>query len=113
MTTSGPAALDLVQHAESGGNVADRRANHVGAEALDLHVRDSDVELSPVGLRQARALGAWLARRPAELRPEIVLSSPYRQAVATGGPPSTAPAWTCRSSSTSGCASGNSASSTA
>ncbi len=54
-----------------------------GAEVLELRARDADVELSPAGLRQARALGAWLADRPAGERPEYVLSSPYRRAVAT------------------------------
>jgi broad specificity phosphatase PhoE len=83
MITTGPAALDLVRHAESEGNVADLAARRAGAQVLDVRVRDADVELSAAGLRQAHALGGWLAGRPAGERPEIVLSSPYRRAVAT------------------------------
>jgi broad specificity phosphatase PhoE len=83
MTHRGPSALDLVRHAESEGNLADERAQAAGAQALDIGTRDADVELSPTGVRQARALGAWLAALPAGQRPDALLSSPYRRAVAT------------------------------
>lgn len=78
-----PASLTLVRHAESLGNVALRRADEAGHDELDLDVRDADVDLSPNGLRQADALGAWFARLPAEARPTAVLSSPYRRALHT------------------------------
>ena len=76
----GPQELVLVRHGESVGNLADTEARDADAERLDLSARDADVELSPNGHDQARTLGRWLAGLPADQRPDLVLSSPYRRA---------------------------------
>ena len=73
----------LVRHGESEGNVADARAHELGTGRLDLDVRDPDVPLSGTGRAQARALGRWLAARPGDERPTLVLSSPYARALTT------------------------------
>jgi broad specificity phosphatase PhoE len=79
----GPAALWLVRHGESMGNLADDRAHASGAGRLELDVRDPDVDLSDAGRDQARALGRWLAHLPEAERPTAVLSSPFTRARAT------------------------------
>ena len=79
----GPTALWLVRHGESLGNLADAQAQASGAGRLELDVRDPDVPLSPTGESQADALGAWLARLPADERPTTVLSSPFARAAST------------------------------
>ena len=76
----GPAALWLVRHGESLGNVADAQAHASGAGRLELDVRDPDVDLSDTGRAQARALGRHLAGLPAGQRPTVVLSSPFARA---------------------------------
>lgn len=78
----GPEQLVLVRHGESCGNLADAAAQEQGAERLDLSARDADVELSETGRRQADAVNAWL-RDHDSLRPQAVLSSPYRRAAET------------------------------
>lgn len=78
----GPEQLVLVRHGESCGNLADAEAQKRGAERLDLSARDADVELSDTGRRQADAVNAWL-RENESLRPDVVLSSPYRRAAET------------------------------
>jgi broad specificity phosphatase PhoE len=65
------------------GNRADQAARSAASEELDLHERDADVELSPLGRDQAAALGEWLQEAPAAWRPSIVLTSPYRRAAET------------------------------
>ena len=45
--TRGPAALWLVRHAESKGNVADAQATGAGAARLELDVRDPDTPSRP------------------------------------------------------------------
>jgi broad specificity phosphatase PhoE len=79
----GPAALWLVRHGESLGNLADEQAHVAGAGRLELDVRDPDVELSETGVGQARALGRWLAGLPDGERPTTVLSSPFTRARST------------------------------
>lgn len=78
-----PASLTLVRHAESLGNVASRRAYEAQRHDFTLDVRDADIGLSPNGLQQAAALGAWFAGLPDDARPTTVLSSPYRRALLT------------------------------
>lgn len=78
-----PAALSLVRHGESAGNVARDEAEDGGLEIIDIGLRDVDVPLSDLGRRQAGALGHWLARRPEHERPTIVVSSPYLRAQQT------------------------------
>jgi broad specificity phosphatase PhoE len=75
-----PAALWLVRHGESMGNLADAQAHASGAGRLELDVRDPDVPLSDTGRAQARAVGLHLADLPADERPTVVLSSPFARA---------------------------------
>jgi broad specificity phosphatase PhoE len=79
----GPATITLVRHGQSLGNLADDAANQRGADHLDLDVRDADVELSATGERQADALRDWLGSAPDELRPTLVVASPFRRAADT------------------------------
>ena len=81
--SDGPAALWLLRHGQSEGNVERDAAEQRGADALDLHDRDMDVPLSALGERQADALGRWLADLPADRRPDVVVASPYRRALDT------------------------------
>jgi 2,3-bisphosphoglycerate-dependent phosphoglycerate mutase len=75
-----PEKLWIVRHGQSAGNVAREAALAAGHDAIDIAVRDVDVPLSALGLRQARALGDWFAALPESARPEVVLSSPYLRA---------------------------------
>ena len=75
-----PQRLWLVRHGESAGNLAWRVAESRGEHLIEVSPRDADVPLSPLGERQAAALGRWFAARPAEERPTVVLSSPYLRA---------------------------------
>ena len=71
--------LGVVRHGESTANAAADRAEAAGLEVIDIAERDADVPLSPTGEAQARAVGKLLP----ELRPDVVVSSPYRRAVQT------------------------------
>ncbi|MEH3107660.1 MAG: histidine phosphatase family protein [Sphingomonas fennica] len=75
-----PARLWIVRHGESAGNVARDEAHARGAERIELATRDVDIALSSRGERQAAALGTWFADAPAEVRPEVLLASPYVRA---------------------------------
>jgi probable phosphoglycerate mutase len=77
-----PATLTLLRHGESAGNVARDRAESEGAEFIEIEARDMDVDLSAQGHDQADAIGRWLAGSGHAV-PTVVLSSPYRRAVAT------------------------------
>jgi len=68
----------LVRHGESEGNVAATRAERLGAEVIDLDIRDADVPLSETGEEQARALGARL--RALDPAPQVAWVSPYVRA---------------------------------
>jgi probable phosphoglycerate mutase len=78
-----PTRLWIVRHGESAGNVARDAAHVAGETMIDIQGRDVDVPLSPLGERQAAALGRWFASLPAEERPNVVLSSPYLRAQST------------------------------
>lgn len=78
-----PASLWVVRHGESAGNVARDAAEAEGLERLDLSHRDVDVPLSDLGVRQARALGRWIAEQPAEDQPTVLWTSPYVRAQQT------------------------------
>ncbi|HEX6741036.1 MAG TPA: histidine phosphatase family protein [Sphingomicrobium sp.] len=80
MRQNWPERLWLVRHGQSQGNVARDAADESGAHEIDIEVRDVDVPLSDLGLRQAEAAGRWFAALPRDERPEIVLSSPYVRA---------------------------------
>jgi broad specificity phosphatase PhoE len=75
-----PAALWVVRHGESAGNVARDAAEASGAERLELEHRDVDVPLSELGHRQAAALGRWIAGRARDEQPTVVWTSPYVRA---------------------------------
>ena len=81
--TSWPAALTLVRHGESVGNVANERAYSEKAERLDLAVNDPSVELSDLGVRQAEALGKRLGDLPPAEQPTVVVVSTYVRAQQT------------------------------
>lgn len=78
-----PAALWLVRHGESAGNVARDAAERAGLPVIDIQHRDVDVPLSPLGERQSLAVGRWFAEQPDDGRPGVVLTSPYVRAVQT------------------------------
>jgi probable phosphoglycerate mutase len=75
--------LGVIRHGESLGNVAAERAEAAGSETVDIDLPDPLVPLSERGSAQADGIGRWLAGLPAEERPEIVISSPYRRAQET------------------------------
>lgn len=80
-----PDLVYIVRHGESAGNVARDAAIEAGDTRIDLDVRDVDVPLSPLGERQAIAVGKWFGDLPPDRRPNIVLTSPYVRARHTAG----------------------------
>jgi broad specificity phosphatase PhoE len=70
----------LVRHGQSEGNVAAEAADRDALERIDVPARDPDVVLSQTGREQAAALGQWLNDLPADQRPQMVWTSPYRRA---------------------------------
>lgn len=92
-----PERLWLVRHGQSQGNVARDAADEAGLHEIGIDLRDVDVPLSELGLKQAEAAGMWFAALPHRDRPQIILSSPYvrakqtaeiicRQGALAGGP---------------------------
>jgi len=80
-----PERLWLVRHGQSAGNVARDRAQDGGALRIPLAIRDVDVPLSPLGERQADALGRWFASGQGNGLPDVILTSPYLRARDTAG----------------------------
>ena len=80
MSPPPPAALWCVRHGESAANVARNAAYASRSEEVDVRERDASVPLSPLGERQADALGRWWAAQPRDARPTVVLASPYERA---------------------------------
>ncbi|GAA3897949.1 histidine phosphatase family protein [Sphingomonas limnosediminicola] len=78
-----PERLWLVRHGQSQGNVARDLAHEAGSHEIDIDMRDVDVPLSGLGLKQAEAAGRWFASLPLGERPEIILASPYIRAKQT------------------------------
>ena len=78
-----PSALWIVRHGQSAGNAASDQAEAAASDVIDIAERDADVPLSPLGERQARALGRWFTTLPPDQRPSLILSSPYRRAMQT------------------------------
>lgn len=70
--------LWLVRHGESIGNVTATRAESAGLRTIPLDMRDADVPLSPTGVDQSRALGAWLAEHRDAI--DLCWVSPYLRA---------------------------------
>jgi broad specificity phosphatase PhoE len=83
MTSRWPETLWIVRHGQSAGNVARDVADAANSNRICLTARDVDIPLSPLGLRQADALGVWFAESDASQQPEVVLCSPYARAVQT------------------------------
>jgi len=80
MRQNWPERLWLVRHGQSQGNVARDKADAAGHSVIELDVRDVDVPLSDLGMRQAEAAGRWFTTLPVNERPEVILSSPYLRA---------------------------------
>ncbi len=78
-----PEALFIVRHGESAGNVARDAADAAHDLVIRTSTRDVDVPLSPLGERQATALGHWFGALPSDERPTVVISSPYVRALQT------------------------------
>jgi probable phosphoglycerate mutase len=76
-----PSRLWIVRHGESAGNVARRQALESGHHRIEIATRDMDVPLSPLGERQAEALGRWFGGNAEPV--DVVLSSPYLRACRT------------------------------
>jgi 2,3-bisphosphoglycerate-dependent phosphoglycerate mutase len=74
------AELILIRHGQSASNVAFPEADAAGLLESGLTGRDTDVELTPLGVRQAEAVGHWLAGLPADRVPEVAITSPYLRA---------------------------------
>ncbi|MBB4765330.1 histidine phosphatase family protein [Amorphoplanes digitatis] len=74
------AELIVIRHGQSVANVAFPLADEKGLLESGLTGRDTDVELTDLGVEQARAVGRWLAALPAERVPEVVIVSPYLRA---------------------------------
>ncbi|MEO3924775.1 histidine phosphatase family protein [Micromonosporaceae bacterium B7E4] len=72
--------LTVLRHGQSTANVAFAVAEAAGHGETGLVGRDRDIALSPLGERQAAAVGRRLAGLPAGQRPEVVICSPYRRA---------------------------------
>ena len=81
MTPRWPSVLWVVRHGQSAGNVARDEAHASGALRIALTQRDVDVPLSVLGREQAESLGKWFARR--DIRPDVMLASPYLRAQQT------------------------------
>ena len=81
MTPRWPSILWVVRHGQSAGNVARDEADAAGAHRIALTGRDVDVPLSELGREQATALGKWFAKR--DVRPDVMLASPYLRAQQT------------------------------
>jgi broad specificity phosphatase PhoE len=79
----GATELWLVRHGESTANVAAAEAEREGEDVIQTKFRDADVPLSPLGERQAAALGVWLAHASTEYKPRAVWASSYRRAQQT------------------------------
>jgi probable phosphoglycerate mutase len=70
----------VVRHGESMANVAFAAAQTAVLLDAGMTGPDADVELSPLGCKQAGALGRWLAGLPPVRRPEVVVCSPFVRA---------------------------------
>lgn len=82
-TQKWPDTIYIVRHGESAGNVARDAAEAAGLGVIDIAGRDVDVPLSPLGERQARALGEWFGGLPGDQKPTVALVSPYLRAQTT------------------------------
>lgn len=74
------AELVLVRHGQSLANVAFPAADAEGLMEAEVSGRDAEVPLTPLGERQAEAVGNWLAALPPDGLPQVVITSPYLRA---------------------------------
>jgi broad specificity phosphatase PhoE len=74
------AELILIRHGQSASNVAFPHADAQGLLESGLTGRDADVELTDLGVEQARAVGQWLAGLTPDELPQVVITSPYLRA---------------------------------
>jgi probable phosphoglycerate mutase len=74
------AEILAVRHGQSQANVVFPAADAAGRLDSGLTGRDADVELTDLGRAQAASLGRYLAALPADRRPEVVFTSPFRRA---------------------------------
>jgi broad specificity phosphatase PhoE len=72
------AELILVRHGQSLANAAFPAANAAGLMEAEVSGRDAMVPLTPLGGKQAAAVGRWLAAVPSP--PQVVITSPYLRA---------------------------------
>ena len=79
----GARELWLFRHGESVANVAAAAAERAGSDRIEVPFRDADVPLSELGVRQAEALGAWLAENAPAEGTASLWTSPYRRAIQT------------------------------
>lgn len=77
MKANWPTTLWIVRHGESAANLSSRHAEASGQIDISLPTRDMDTPLSALGEAQAAAFGAWFSKQ--ELRPDVILSSPYHR----------------------------------
>ncbi|HUR89778.1 MAG TPA: histidine phosphatase family protein [Ramlibacter sp.] len=75
-----PQTLWVVRHGQSAGNVARDAAEAAGLPTIDIAERDIDVPLSELGRVQAHALGLWFGSLSQDIRPDVLLCSPYLRA---------------------------------
>jgi broad specificity phosphatase PhoE len=75
-----PDVLWIVRHGQSAANVARDEAEASGSPVIGMNLRDVDVPLSPLGRRQAAALGRWFGCMSPKERPDVILISPYLRA---------------------------------
>lgn len=78
-----PQRLWLVRHGQSSGNVARDEAEAQSRLRIEIATRDVDVPLSALGERQAQAMSGWFQALAPELRPNVLLFSPYLRARST------------------------------
>ena len=83
MNRGWPEQVWIVRHGQSAGNVARDAAQEAGMPDIDIAGRDMDVALSTLGERQSAALAQWFASMPSDLRPTVLLVSPYLRAKQT------------------------------
>lgn len=70
----------MVRHGRSTANVLYERAVETGDAGLVVEGGDAEVPLAREGVRQAEALGRWLAGLAPEEQPGLVVASPYIRA---------------------------------
>ena len=78
-----PERLWIVRHGQSAGNVARDAAEAGGLKLIDIQVRDADTPLSDLGKQQSIALAGWFAEHDEQLRPDVLLTSPFRRSQQT------------------------------